>query len=272
MLVRGLAVTSLALVAACSLLVSTGDLAREGAAPVLDGASNDESSADGSAPADGDAAQAPPSPCASAHVFCDDFDDGGLDLASRWNDITADKGTLALSSERAVTAPRALRTRVGTGAGRLDTKLVKKVAVTGGTVRVELDVFLEGAEGSFEEVDPVSVTFRPGPFGHERSSIYVIHRPSRSGLLYFARPADGGAGTERIADLALTRGAWHHLTLTYSRDSSRATLSIDENTVYLDVLPGPSITSVEVAVGAPYVANLESTWTIDIDNVVVDNP
>ncbi len=277
MLLRAAFFASLAIVGACSLVVSTADLAGDRDAQ-RDGSGDARSEAppadaSPSSPTDGgslpgeDAAST--SPCASPHVFCDDFDQGGVDLGSRWDAIETRSGTLALSSERAASPPRALRAVLHPASGRRDTKLTKTVAVDGNTVRVELDLFFDHTAGAYTEVDPLQVLVQPAPAGHRSSSLFVFVRSNGARFQYWTDRADGGQ-ISLENEIPLGGGAWHHLTLTLTRDPARATLLVDGVSSRIDTVAAPATTAVSVSIGGAYVEDLSNTWTIDVDNVVVD--
>jgi len=204
--------------------------------------------------------------------FCDDFEDGGVDLLSRWTSIHTNGGTMSITTERAVSPPRSVHTMLVPGPGNRDTKLVKTVPVVGGNARIDLDVFVERDDGGYTEVDPIEVVFRPGPPGYNHAALYVTLEASRTTLQYFLEKTDGGGFDEQRAAIPFAFGQWHHVTLTYTSDPPRVAVAIDGTTSVLDAVAGPPVTSLDVAIGAPYARDIGSTWTIDTDNVVVDTP
>ncbi|MBX3199111.1 MAG: hypothetical protein KF850_29880 [Labilithrix sp.] len=270
-------VVSIALSGACTLLIDTDDL-DAGPAPIAPAddagdtgpsASSTDARTDGGALEDADAG--PGSPCAEPHAFCDDFDDGSDDLAARWDSLKTQAGPVSIATDRWVSAPRALRAVVAPHTATLGSALQKVVAIPNGKVNVEVDLHVEHTDGSWVEVDPVEIILRPGPPGYDHHSLYLILHQTEQLFLYYAPKTDGGYDI-RTQSASFAMGSWQHLVFTFESSPARATLAIDGVTVPLDTFAGPTVTSLELGVGAAYTENVTNDWKITLDNVVVDTP
>ncbi|MBX3190345.1 MAG: hypothetical protein KF795_16235 [Labilithrix sp.] len=271
--------TSIALTGACSLLIDTDDLDAGATtiAPIDDagdtGADASRTDAasipDGGSPADADAGQS--SPCTQPHAFCDDFDDGNDDLATRWDSLTTESGPLSFATDLWISAPRSLRASVGPHDGIRRTGLRKALPIPNGKVRVEVDVHAAATAGTYGEVDPVEIILRPGPPGREYHSLYLIIQPNQRLLEYYLPKLEGGA--DNISQpVTFTNDAWHHLVFTFESSPARAALAIDGVTIALTAFAGPAVTSLELGVGAAYTEGVTNDWKLTLDNVVVDTP
>lgn len=118
---RILLAAAVAATTGCSLLVSTSGLTSDGSPPPSQADAAEGGTTDGpppaieagtpDAPADVDAG--PPSPCKGTHAFCDDFDRTNAP-ESGWSSTSVTPGvaTMSIVDDRAVSAPRALFTKL----------------------------------------------------------------------------------------------------------------------------------------------------------------
>lgn len=270
-----LTLSGLGCLSACALLVDTDGLT---GASAQSGGGDAARAPEASAPSDGgldgaaDARPSSSSPCAIAHVFCDDFDTGSEDLTTRWDKLETFAGTLALDSTRSRSAPRSLRMNVTPTTGEKHSSLTKSIPTTANAARVELDLFVPSPNGSFAEIDPVGLELAPPPSGVQLQGLYVVIHPDGTYLQFLAlgQPSKGAY----LAPIALERDAWHHLVMTYSYATSppSATLSVDGRVANVTMLQAAAPSVIRLQLGAPYANDANLTWAIDFDNATVDIP
>lgn len=259
---------------ACTLLVDLGGLSGGsdpaasgdgGPSPVLP---NGEAGAD--APTAADAASGT-SPCAAAHAFCDDFDTGDPNLATRWSELKTTAGPLDLDTTLSRSAPRSLRMKLTPTMGNQDSHLGKFVAIRNGTARVEVDIFVPTPVGSYKEVDPIGVELSPTPTGYDFHGLYLIVRPDGTKLQYFA--SKKSANVDNEAPVSMTKDAWHHVVITFSYATMppKGTISIDGDVGSVPMM-GPTATKLDLQLGADYTDTTNLDWSLNFDNAVVDTP
>jgi hypothetical protein len=142
-----------------------------------------------------------------------------------------------------------------------------------GTARVELDLYVASASGSYKEVDPVGIELEPPQAGFDFQGVYLVIRPGATIFQYFAERTGTGQNAEANAALTdILRDTWHHVVFTVSYAASRkATLSIDGEVASVNI-PASSPTTMKLQVGALYTSDANLDWAINYDNVVVDTP
>lgn len=212
------------------------------------------------------------SPCAAAHTFCDDFDTGDENLATRWSELTTTAGPLDLDTTRSRSAPRSLRMNLKPTTGNQDSHLAKSVPVQNGTARAEVDIFVPTpVGGSYKEVDPIGVELHPTPTGYDFHGLYLIVRPDGTSLQYFA--SKKSANVDHRASLTFTMDAWHHvvITVSYATTPPTGTISIDGAVASVPMM-GPTATKLDLELGADYTDAANLAWSLSFDNAVVDSP
>jgi hypothetical protein len=115
-----------------------------------------DGSADGGADALGnDAGEA--GPCAAAHFFCDDFDDGGL--GARWDTVRVDpESVLELATDASVSAPRSLHV---------------KIPVTSAPLTAALD--LDRPVVPAHRAVTLRFALKMDTYGHPTAQVFLIH-------------------------------------------------------------------------------------------------
>ncbi|MBX3232877.1 MAG: hypothetical protein KIT84_42355 [Labilithrix sp.] len=284
----GLGVAIAVCTAACSFLVDTSDLIVATPAASNDGDSGG-GAVDGGGGAEGsatpvtvdeagapDAAVDASSPCATAHAFCDDFDDARQEVGKGWTRVQTATGPVDFDDVVARSAPRSLRTAVTPAKGTRNGGLWKSISTPGGKLHVELDVFVEkaAAGAKADHMIPVEIDFYPPPATYEYHGVFLSVRNNQTVIAYFAERPQGQGDTYMVeAPVTFALGTWQHVVFDYDIPARKAVATVGGATFEVDVKETPTpTTSVEVAVGAPYVHEVEGTWTSRVDNVVVDLP
>lgn len=212
------------------------------------------------------------SPCASSHAFCDDFDTGPADVATRWDVLHTTAGPMDLDTTRAKSAPRSLRMHLTPTTGNKDSRLGKDVAITNGTGRVELDMFMPTPTGPYTEVDPIGVELTPTPAGYDFHGLYLMVRSDGTFLQYFA--SKKAANLDNRAPLSpISKNVWHHVVMTFSYATTppKGTISIDGDVGSVDMV-APVATKLQLQLGASYTDTTNLDWSLSFDNVAVDTP
>jgi|GEM_PF-6159912 len=278
---RVIGVVAVACLTACSLLVDTGGLhdgapvpSGDDANPPVDGGARDgplgdDATADAALDAtDGDAPDAPLSPCALPSLFCDDFDTGPSDPAGRWDSMQSAAGPLSFDTATFRSAPRSLRVAITAGTGGRASELAKRVTGLSGSVVVELDVLSGGPTGTYGEVDPIAITLEPPPPSRTKQSLAVIFY---SDGLYFEnyRENPNQADNQKIGAFP---SKWAHVRIAVSMATKQAVLTIDDAVVATVLVEGSALTGIVVGTGAPYTNDVGAPWTFNFDNVRVTKP
>lgn len=262
----------LACLSACTLVVGTSGLhggaeadagpRAETTGPPIEGGARDASLDD---------APTGTSPCAAPHAFCDDFDTGTLDLASRWDGLVTGGGPLGLDTARAKSPPRSLKASLE-GRGSERSAIAKTVAIVGGSARVELDFFVPSPTGSFIEVDPIGVGLAPPPAGFAFLGFYLVIRGDETFVQFFGDR--GGNNVDNRVTVVLAKNAWHHLafTFSYAQSPPQGSFSVDGLTYVVPMVAAPTPSHVRIELGAPYADGIKVQWGLSFDNVVLDTP
>lgn len=265
----------------CSLLVTTSGLAGDPETTVGgDGSvttTGDAASTDG-APADGAVRDAPiapgdaSSPCAAAHLFCDDFDTGDTNLGTRWDSFRQSSGPITLDTSTFLSAPRALRATLTPGNGVRVSELRKAFSPKSSKTRVDFDLLIEGPTGSFGELDPAGLEFYPPPSNLKDHGLAIAMYESQTVLQYHASPVGGGMSTAVETPFTLPTSRWVHVTMTadYSTPQPTGAIALDGTQVAAVTMGGAAPSSIEVTLGLIYSEAATGTFTSVFDNVVVD--
>jgi hypothetical protein len=263
----------------CEWLVSVAVVV--GCSGVYTAASSDGGLADAApqvdAGKDGDSAPPRVTPCSSAHLFCDDFDDAGPDLAMRWDERSATGGTLVRSTA-SVSAPYALGVEVGrvleddASVDRGDTSIAKTVNLPEGNVRIDLDIRF--TRPTTFTADSIIVPFLVECFPTVPEGLgqqFQITFAAPGALLeYYRRFPDGGSDRRRTP-LAFPESGFRHLTMEITTSggqvTSRVVVGTDGPASISYAGARPNQLSIRVGAYAYKVAG----GSVVIDNVVVDS-
>lgn len=209
------------------------------------------------------------SPCASQHLFCEDFDRGPI--SARWDELAGDSGALGITTTTAVSTPSALEmnVRAGTNGGN-GSNVLKKLRLPAQRFRVTFDVRVE-TTGTVGEVDPMFVELVPGAPDTTFHIFALAYYPDRTNFEQNRGQPDGGNLLEAVA-VPLTVGKWQNVTLTFvpGTFSVDVTATVGGTTSPPLSFPRSSYESAYLRFGAPYVGNAQGTAKTFVDNVVVD--
>ena len=266
--------------AACASVIGLGDYEvggddagpTDGAAPVTSGSSSKPTPT----PPPVDATVTPivdagPRVCATAHTFCDDFDDSAP-LLPRWSSNEQSAAPLRLDTTIFASGPRALTTTFPPSNNERSA-LWKDIKFTNGKIHVEVDYRMDPGEmAGSQDIAPVEIDMYPGPTNYIKAHGYYISvRNSQTLLYYFATPSSGDA-YYKSATFDIPHGAWHHFTFDYEPSTRMGHMQVDGSDTTIEALPGPTPTTGYLGVGATYLINTKGTWTTHIDNVILDLP
>ena len=206
-------------------------------------------------------------------LFCDDFDDGGPSLATRWDELKELAGPMDLDTSVSVSAPRSLRLihkgKAG-ASGASVSALVKRIEVADAKrITVDLDFQNDLAmTPTFGEIDPVVIGLLPPP--NLAAATFALLVTGSGAKLQ--RYADNGTSSEtRDVPVNLSNRGWHHLTFKLVRgvDKISCTVVGDAGVESLPrEFPASTWTSLVLKLGANYTENTQD-GTLRFDNVVV---
>lgn len=211
-------------------------------------------------------------PCSSAHVFCDDFDDAGPDLSMRWDERDDTAGRLVRSSV-SVSTPYALGVDVGTVPKDGDTSITKSVDLPAGDVRLELDLRFTPATsvGEKSAIVPLVVQAFPAAPGAQFQQFAVALTPSGASLEYYSYLQDGGSAY-RSTPLVFPEDVFRHVTMTITTANGQVTgtVRIGSNGPVPISYAGVRPTQLRISAGVPFARSVTG-GSVVIDNVVVDS-
>lgn len=264
------------LACACSLVVSldglspsggSGDASVDGPTGPEGGGAADAGPLPDAPHADVDAAR--PSPCASPHLFCADFDEA--DPRAKWTSAAPSVLCVVTPDLAAPSAPRLLR---------CDTTSVttpephrKEVALTGGkgfTVDVDLAMAVPDGASGFE-IDPI--TFAAVGSGGNAFVALAVYRGdlTHTSFEYNRRLPDGGVEYPGIPVSIPRDGSFHHLRATFASSPPTASIELDGVPVGTHLVdPVGTITQAVVQVGLSYQGGQPPPSVVRIDDVVID--
>ncbi|HEY1954001.1 MAG TPA: hypothetical protein VGH28_00265 [Polyangiaceae bacterium] len=242
--------------------LSGNDAGPDGAsdATANDAAVNDAAMNDASADA---------GPCAAQHVFCDDFDDGPL--GAKWDSpYLTDGGALGLTTVHAVTAPSALAaTAAQTGPSVEGEAELQKLLPAADHTRVQADVTV-AAGASVSELDMIALIPKPPPPGSDYADFDIQLGKTTGYLEQYVHDTDGGESSQDLA-VDASFAATRHVVLDVDFPSQTYALAIDGVPIQTMTLNPPMPKSpLELDVGIAYIESSQGTWTVFVDDVVVD--
>jgi hypothetical protein len=208
------------------------------------------------------------SPCSSQHVFCDDFDDGGL--GATWDDKYETVGPLSLSTAFAVSQPRSLfASAPGTASGD-ESALGKKLPVANHT-HVELDVYVTSPTNvTNTEVDLVDLILTPLPLGTAQANFNLQRYEFTSQIEQYVLLSDGGSPGD-IVPFNESFSSWRHVTLDVDFVGQKFSATVDGKSVAsISMNPQIAKTGLELYTGIGYIEVAHGAWGVYVDNVVVD--
>ena len=186
------------------------------------------------------------SPCASAHAFCDDFDQGAL--GARWDDRNVTGGPLDVDDASFRSPPFAFRARSPAQAAARSVVLYKKLPdPSAGKLRCELDVLLRQRAGGAADVFELRLSADPaGTF------YYAYLQATDAGTLVGQELAfpDGGKTTSLNAVTDVQNGAWHHLR--FDTDWKTISFAFDGQPAHVETMSLATGTAPQLAVGLVY--------------------
>jgi hypothetical protein len=275
---RGEAVFLLLMTASCGLFPDLGGLTDEdaggkdapGDAVVLTDGGKPETAppTDGGPPPPSDSGAdvtKPPSPCASAHVFCDDFDQEDANF-SKWDTIFG-KSSLSLTSTNAVTQPNALEAAVGT----VTEAALEKQLPSANHTHIEFDLAIQAPTATTgTELDVIALDINSPPTGYSYAEVN-LQRYGSSSLLQQYLEVDGAAGPTQNATFTEPFTTRRHVALDIDFSGSKYTCSVDgTNVASITLNPALTQSAMILIVGVSYLSSKQASWNVFIDDVVVD--
>ena len=210
-------------------------------------------------------------PCSSAHLFCDDFDDAGPDLSMRWDERSANAGPLVRSTA-SVSQPYALGVELGTVPEDGNTSITKRVDLPEGNVRIELDLRVTPPTTFTANSSIDMLVVQTFPVAQGVKSQWLTMNLSKDGprLTYFSDLQDGGWKLDQT-DFQFPESVFRHVTLTITTASGQVTsrIGIGSDGPVSVVYAGPRPNQLKISVGAR--ATRLVGGSVVVDNVVVDS-
>jgi hypothetical protein len=264
---------SVAVVVGCSgvYTAASSDGGLADAAPQVDAGKDGPFSTEASTDASPDSAPPRVTPCSSAHLFCDDFDDAGPDLAMRWDERSANAGTLVRSTV-SVSAPYALGVEVGTVLEEGDTSITKRVNLPEGNVRIDFDLrFTRPTTFTADSVIvPFSVECFPTVPGGLGQQFQITFAPSGAQLEYYSGFPDGGFDSRRTP-LAFAESGFRHLTMEITTSGGQVTSRVGVGTDGPVSISYAGARPNQLKISAGAYGYKVAGGSVVIDNVVVDS-
>ena len=214
-------------------------------------------------------------PCATALLFCRDFDDSARDFTTGFVRPSTSAGPFSFDTTNFASAPRSLLATVNarTQAGALSTSLWRDFSIPpGGRIQVAFD-FRASALGSTSVIDlsPIELRLDPPPTGKELVGANLSLREGSWKVFGWSQ----GDGIEESPSARLDAPApldtWHHLAVLYDQGVNQFTFTLDGNSASV-TMTSVTPTTLKVGIGAPYTRLPAGTWSVNIDNYVVDEP
>jgi hypothetical protein len=206
------------------------------------------------------------SPCAVQHTFCDDFDDGSL--GSRWDKTENGGGGTLSQSTTAVTPPYSFQAQVPGGSNH-PYALLQKFLTASQHIHYECDIMIIGSQTTNFEIDYYDLAFVPTGFTYGNFNLERLNSGGTSEEIATADGAD--ADTFNDDNISEEFTSWKHLVADVDYTKSTFTVTVDGATIdAMSMKPPLASAPSTLGVGLTYSAGLTATWTILIDNVVID--
>jgi hypothetical protein len=212
-----------------------------------------------------------PSPCLSAHKFCDDFDAPNLVLPGKWDAKREAAGPLGLDTTAFASAPRSLRVSVIAGSGKRDSYVEVGFATAAKSLELAYDLRIGAfSSDAYEEIDFGLLTFEPNPLGIQDQGVTIIQYRDRAVFEYF-RHLDAGSYESEELPIALPKDKWQHVAMKIDFTTNPvATLRLDGKPVASLPLKTATLKSIHTQVGVNYTNDVSFSATVNIDNVTID--
>ncbi len=206
------------------------------------------------------------SPCAVKHTFCDDFDNGSL--GATWDKTDNGGGGTLSQSANAVTPPYSFQAQVPGGGGH-PYALLQKVLNASQHVHYECDIMIIGSQASQMEVDYYDIAFVPTGYTYGNFNLERLNTGGTVEEIAHATTADADTYNDDSISEELT--TWKHIVVDIDYTKSTFTLSVDGATIdAMSMKPPLASAQSTLGVGITYTGGLSATWTVLIDNVVID--
>jgi hypothetical protein len=206
------------------------------------------------------------SPCAVQHTFCDDFDDGSL--GARWDKTDNGGGGTLSQSSNAVTPPFSFQAQVPGGSNH-PYALLQKFLDASQHIHYECDIMIIGSQSTSFELDYYDLAFKPAGYTYGNFNLERLNPGGTSEEIAMANGAD--ADTYNDDNLTEEFTTWKHLVADVDFGKSTFTLIVDGATIdAMSMKPPLASAPSTLGVGLTYSAGLTATWTVLIDNVVID--
>jgi hypothetical protein len=201
------------------------------------------------------------------HLFCSNFDGPSNDPTAGWLPPT-DPSPFAFDSINFVSPPHSLMVTVAPDDART-TALGTLVPIPNGNFHIELDVRMSASgDPATIELAPLLIDLEPVPTSLIGHSLTLVRTTDSTFAEYFTDD-DGGLHHASQSSVPVALATWHHVAVDYTRVTSQAQFTVDS--VMSAVSIATALTNeVFLEVGASFQVDLKSTWTINIDNVVID--
>jgi len=228
-----------------------------------------ETSEEAAVDAPSDASDASVSPCASQHLFCDDFDQTAL--GALWDEKVLKSGPLALSSTSVVTPPNALEATAITNGSGDETALGKHFPAADHT-HVEFDLLVVSpSDTSGTELDVADLVLDTPPSGYDYADFDLQRWQGATQLEEYMQGADGGPNGGQDLPVTETFASWRHVALDLDFPNQTFSLALDGASVTSFAMsPAAPKCGFSLYVGVGYVEGANDDWNVFVDDVVVD--
>jgi hypothetical protein len=206
------------------------------------------------------------SPCTAKHTFCDDFDKGTL--GATWDYTNNGGGGTLSQTTSSVTAPYALQAQVPGGGGH-PYAMLQKYFPASAHVHFECDIMIVGSQSSQMEIDYFDFAFVPTGYTYGDFNLERLNPGGTSEEISKANGADADIYNDDDITEELT--SWKHLVADVDYTKSTFTVVVDGVTIDAMSMTPPLVSAQStMGVGITYAASLSATWSVLVDNVVVD--
>lgn len=211
-------------------------------------------------------------PCASAHLFCDDFDEGNDNPSTRWDDITSGAGPIAVIASDSVSAPRSLRVSLTSGSGSRMTTIEKRVATTRADITVGFDFRVATPSSQdFGAISFATIALVPAPAGETEHGVTLYqYGDSQPQVAYYRDTREGRTDTKSDLDPNVAFGRWQRVTFEISGGAApKVSVRVDGSFAGAVEIAPVALTGVDIRLGLD-TAEARTTTTVHYDNVTVD--
>jgi hypothetical protein len=200
-----------------------------------------------------------------ARFFCDDFDFGGSDLATRWTTYSASTGPALFDLSVFRSAPRALRFPVSGEITASASTLFKNLPVAAGALQLDFDLNIaSGLFGPEGILNFATVRMNPPPAGLALHQVSLGFNARGTYLDYYRSDANGL--TKLGSPFA---PGWRHITvrISFRMLPAVAAVFIDGAPALELPLGGESFSAAEFGLGSTYARDVSAPFGLTYDNV-----